>query len=107
VRVNFDVFIESEGANFESWPGRTSMGTELLGRIPLAKGGTVCVVAHVVPHEATSYQLPSPLTPDQVAAPREQIRAADGAARIALFGTADDGAPWMKNGPVEAASDGS
>lgn len=46
----FNVFLEQPGANLESWPYRRSMGSTLVGRVPLAQGaGTCCVVAYRVP----------------------------------------------------------
>jgi hypothetical protein len=46
----FSIFIESPGANMNSWPGKNSMGTAFIGRIPLAANeGTCCIVANQEP----------------------------------------------------------
>jgi hypothetical protein len=45
--VHFNVFLEHPLANRnDSWPGKRSMGTQLVGRLPMPSGWTVCVVAH-------------------------------------------------------------
>jgi hypothetical protein len=43
-RIHFDIFLEAPGTRPDSWPGRTSTGTTLLGRVAMAGGGTACVV---------------------------------------------------------------
>jgi hypothetical protein len=45
VMIRLDVFLEAPGARLDDWPGRTSMGTTLLGRVAVADGGTASVVA--------------------------------------------------------------
>jgi hypothetical protein len=48
--VHFNIFIEGPGVHPLDWPGRASMKTSLVGRIPLAQGAGSCsVVSHQRP----------------------------------------------------------
>ncbi|MDA0638222.1 hypothetical protein OUY22_32855 [Nonomuraea sp. MCN248] len=59
--MNFDVFIERPGTDLSSWPGRTAMGTVLVGRIPLANNAGWCsVVARQAPLTLDPIELPRP-----------------------------------------------
>jgi hypothetical protein len=46
----FSIFMERPGAKMNSWPGKHTMGTTFIGRIPLAcNAGTCCIVANQEP----------------------------------------------------------
>lgn len=48
--VHFNVWLEHPFAyRDDSWPGKRAMRTNLMGRLPLPNGWTVCVVAHDEP----------------------------------------------------------
>jgi hypothetical protein len=88
--AQFNVFLERPGANLESWPGRTAMGTELVGRVPLAAGaGSCCVVLHRAPLGDRVLTLPRP-PDDQVLALQQATSEHD--VGMTLFGCEPDGA---------------
>jgi hypothetical protein len=47
--LSFDLFIEEPSVSLASWPGKTSMGSSLVGRLSLSDGTRACVVAWAAP----------------------------------------------------------
>ena len=87
--AQFNVFLERAGANLTSWPGRSSRGTEFIGRIPLAAGaGTCCVVLHRASIGDRTLTLPRP-PDDQLAELRRAMSDRD--LGVTLFGAEPDG----------------
>jgi hypothetical protein len=87
--VMFNIFIEDPGANPASWPGRSSMGTKLVGRIPLAAGAGACVVTHHV--EALQGNPAVTLAPDEAARAAMRRLAAAGTLHGTMLLTLTDG----------------
>jgi hypothetical protein len=95
----FSIFIESPVANMNSWPGKNSMGTAFIGRIPLAANeGTCCIVAN---------QEPVRLNPAQFRIPSDvdlrQMRelAVEGVLATTIVGDMSDGAIAMLDALVD------
>lgn len=87
----FDAFIERPGANMNSWPGKNTDGTVLVGRIPLAgDAGTCCIVAHRRPLPPGKATFPGRPTEDELARMRQA--AARGTLITTVYGVLSDGA---------------
>jgi hypothetical protein len=85
--VEVALFLVSVAAPLEDWPGKATMGTSLVGNLPLEGGGRVCVVHR---NEAAMPKIPS-----MSGAPhffrdksREDLK---GANRIVAWGEQPDG----------------
>ncbi|MEU6429555.1 hypothetical protein ABZ860_26970 [Microbispora sp. NPDC046973] len=101
--VHFNVFIEKPEINLSSWPGRTSMGTVLIGRIPLANDAGWCsVVAHQEPFTLAPQLGPKP-TEEVVNQMREA--AEDGSLYATLVSELADGTMAFVDGRVSTVSE--
>jgi len=81
----------------DSWPGRTSMGTSLVGRIPLDGGGGATLVHHVI-------EMPAEM-PDRRGNPRYFAGRSQAdlhtANRMVTWGQGDDGSICFMEAPLE------
>lgn len=84
----FSIFIEQQGADLTSWPGRTAMNSEFVGRLPMADGTTCCVVLRRTPIDAGSLKFET--TPERLEELKK--RAAKGGTMMTLVANASDGA---------------
>jgi hypothetical protein len=77
------------------------MGTALVGRVGLADGSTVVVVAHEVPHRVETINVPVA----DVQAAQEDLRRAlkSGQPWLILMGLNTDGSAYLVEGPAESA----
>jgi hypothetical protein len=103
VRVHFDLILEAAGANQESWPGRGAMGTSLMGRRPLAGGGTACVVARELEHSEQAFRIPAADPEAAKAQLREAVAKAE-SPWLTIVAEGEDGHLALVDGPVEAAA---
>lgn len=96
--TTFSLFIERPGTNLSGWPGKTAMGTKLVGRLTLAGNvGTCCIVAHREPIPPGSHTFTRP-SDAELARMREA--AAAGKRYGTLVGDLSDGAVLLMDGKV-------
>lgn len=97
--LHFSVIIERVGANMSSWPGRRAMATALIGRLTMADGATVVVVAYESQAEDATYNVP---VTDEQAVRSSILDTIDrgGDPWMLLWGTANDGTVVVLEGPV-------
>jgi hypothetical protein len=98
--VCFNVFLEEYGADLSGWPGKTKMNTKLLGRLPLARGGTVSVVANCEQSVDQTFTGHHNWSPEEATRIRDSIRNA-GDPRMVLYGATDDGALALRFGRIQ------
>jgi hypothetical protein len=106
VLVCFDVFLEDRGEAEKGWPGGESMGTQMIGRLPLPRGGTVCVVAWCVERGEQTFEVPHSLAPaeaqKQVEVWQDFVRSAADP-RMVVVGETVDGAIALRYGRCEVS----
>lgn len=81
----------------DSWPGRTSMGTTLVGRVPLDGGGSATLVHHIIEMPA---EMPARQGNPQYFAGRSRDDLHD-ANRLVAWGQGDDGSICFIESPLE------
>jgi hypothetical protein len=98
--VQFNVWLEHPLANRDdSWPGKRAMGTQLVGRLPLSSGWTVCVVAHDEPGGTGQANFKTQGLRD-LWRTRKQLLGSNGA-QVASFHRLDDGSIGIIHGRFE------
>lgn len=99
----FDVFIEAQGADRDdSWPGKSRMGTDFVGRLMLPNGQSLVVVHHSAPAIVSQYRFSVPPAEKQ----RLMADLADSTKRhrMLFVGTLEDGTTSILLGVAQAAS---
>lgn len=97
LRIHFNLFIESPGANLDGWPAKNH-GSLFIGRVDLSDGSTAVVVATESAHEEQTWTLPRP---DEETLQRMLAAVDSGQSWLILMGVGDDGTAWLLESPVE------
>jgi hypothetical protein len=93
--IFFDVFIDERDVVDDKWPGYSTMGTHLVGRVPLAKGGSVVVVCHATDEPVT---VTIPRNPENEENMRRIAQIRGGDIRACFHGSNDKGAIVFRYG---------
>lgn len=96
--VEIDVVFTAPDAVVSNWPGRSSMNTELVGKLVLENHETVWVVHRVV--DVPGFNLPSTCDPTWFKSGRD-VNLTDGSIRAILLGNSDDGSRFMVDCAVQ------
>ena len=96
------IILASKAAKITSWPGATSMGTQLAGRMGLDNGDTAWVVHHVV--DVPEVQLPTGSTSWFQGKSKDDLAGAS--LRAVVFGSSADGSRIMIDTAVEVPGEG-
>jgi hypothetical protein len=99
--MQFNVFIERPGADLASWPGKNAMGTDLVGRLPLATGAGTCVITSHV--GAVGDASLTTTRPGEQTLEAMQRSAQAGTLHATMFSSLTDGAVGLLDGKILVA----